>query len=89
MFPQGVPHKRGSIPLGSTRCLIGGMQKLFIEDNLNCFHMSTLFHNILHSPDYCCTAQARPSGEPIGTFPTISSVFRSITATKLSRPQAT
>ena len=38
---------------------------------------------------YCCTAQASPSGLATVTFPTISSVFKSITATWLSRPQAT
>ena len=75
------------------------MQKLLIEDNLDCFHMWTLFHNILHSslsairnlanPRYFCTAHASPSGEAMAIFPTISSVFRSMTATKLSRPQAT
>jgi len=27
---------------------IGGLQQLFIEYNLDCFHMSTSFHSILH-----------------------------------------
>jgi len=49
MFAQRFTNECGTIQFGATRGLIGGVQKLFIENNLDCFHMSTLFHSILHN----------------------------------------
>jgi hypothetical protein len=44
--------------------------------------------SVPRSYPYCRAAQASPSGPATAIFPTISSVFKSITATYPSRPQA-
>jgi hypothetical protein len=49
VLPQGFSNQCGTIPLRPACGLIRGLQKLFIENNLDCFHMSTLFHNIPHN----------------------------------------
>jgi hypothetical protein len=48
MFTQRIADQRGTIPLGSACGLICGVQKFLAENNLNCFHLSILFHKILH-----------------------------------------
>jgi hypothetical protein len=51
MFPQGVAHQRRSVSLRALGGLVGGVQQLFIQDNLNDLHMWNLFHSILHMED--------------------------------------
>ena len=48
VFSQGVTHQCGTIPFRPARGLIGGTQEFFIENNLDCFHMSSLFHSLFH-----------------------------------------
>ena len=50
MFPQRLAHERGTISFHSARGLVSGAQQLHIENNLDDFHMLTLFHSILHIP---------------------------------------
>jgi hypothetical protein len=38
MLSQCVAYQGGTISLRLPCGLIGGMQELFVEDNLNCFH---------------------------------------------------
>jgi hypothetical protein len=51
MFPQGVAHQSGPVPLSALRGLVGGVQQLFIQYDLNDLHMWNLFHSILHIKD--------------------------------------
>jgi hypothetical protein len=51
MFPQRVAHQCGTVSLCALRSLIGGVQQLFIQHDLNDFHMWSLFHSILHMED--------------------------------------
>src|SRR5580658_4104740 len=39
MFPQCVAHQRGTILLGSPHGLVGGAKELFIENDMDCFHI--------------------------------------------------
>ncbi len=48
MFPQRFAYHCGTILFGSASSLVGGAQQLRIENDLDGFHMSTLFHSILH-----------------------------------------
>jgi|SRR5580700_6717563 hypothetical protein len=64
MFAQGIPHERGTIALRPARSLVCCLQELLIENNLNGFHMWTLFHSILHirfEPDDRASASTLPS----------------------------
>lgn len=53
VLSQRVTYQCGTIPFRSARGLIGGMQELFIENDLDYFHMlnsiHTIFHIILHN----------------------------------------
>src|SRR5271165_1118766 len=49
MFPQGVAHQSGTVSPGALGGLVGSLQQLFIQHNLNDFHMWNLFHSILHT----------------------------------------
>jgi hypothetical protein len=48
MFPQSVAHQSGTISPSALRGLVGGVQQLFIQYDLNNLHMWNLFHSILH-----------------------------------------
>lgn len=50
MLPQRVSHQRRPIALRPPCRLIGGEQELFVEYDLNGFHMWILLHSILHIP---------------------------------------
>ncbi len=50
MFPQRFAHQDGTILFCSSSSLVGGAQQIFVENDLDGFHMSTLFHSILHIP---------------------------------------
>jgi hypothetical protein len=49
VLSQGFADQCGTIQLGPACCSIRGLQQFFIENNLDCFHMSTPFHSIFHS----------------------------------------
>jgi hypothetical protein len=51
VLAQGITYQCGSIPFRLACSLIGSTQELLIENNLDCFHMSILFHSILHIAD--------------------------------------
>jgi len=48
MLPQCITHQCGTILIRPPRGLIRGVQELFIENNLDCFHIRSLLHSILH-----------------------------------------
>src|SRR5580658_9489126 len=81
MLPQRFAHKGGTILFGSTCGLIGGAQKLLIEDNLDCFHVPILLHNMLHSILHTLSPDEAPFDAPhhlrigfcIGTTCTVTS----------------
>ena len=56
VLAQGVAHQCGTIPLGPARGLIGGPEKLLIEDNLNGFHIVDLI------PQYTPQSKTRCRG---------------------------
>ena len=49
MLPQCFTHQRGTIPFQAAGSPIRGLQKTSIENNPDCFHMSTLFENTRHA----------------------------------------
>src|SRR5207253_2254009 len=49
MLSQGVAHQSGTIPLRLARYPVGCLQQLFIEHNLNRFHMWTSSHSIVNN----------------------------------------
>jgi hypothetical protein len=49
VLPEGLTYQCGTISFHSPCRPIRGLQKTFIENNLDCFHMWTLFHSILHT----------------------------------------
>jgi hypothetical protein len=49
VFPQGFPHQGRTVALHSPRGPIRRLQKAFIKNNLDSFHVCTLFHSILHT----------------------------------------
>ena len=51
MFAQGITHQSRTVSAGALCGLIGGIQQLFIEYDLNDFHMWNLFHSILYMED--------------------------------------
>jgi len=52
VLPQRVTHQGGTISLGLTCSLIGSVQELFVEDNLNCFHIvESIPHYTTHSQE--------------------------------------
>jgi hypothetical protein len=72
MFTQGLAHQRGTIPFQPTRGSVCGLQKSFIENNLNRFHMSILLHSILHIPVIALSlplAESRSQGRMLRLFP--------------------
>ena len=50
MFSQGVTHQGGPVSIRAFRGLVGGVQQLFIQHDLNDLHMWSLFHSIIHIP---------------------------------------
>src|SRR5271165_2024546 len=48
MFPQSLAHQCGTVAFRPARGPIGGLQKLFLEDNLYGFHMWSLLHSLVH-----------------------------------------
>jgi hypothetical protein len=58
MLPQGVAHQSGPVSPGALRGLVGGVQQLFIQYDLNDLHVWNLFHSILHMKDTSRQADA-------------------------------
>jgi hypothetical protein len=48
MFPQRFAHQRGTVLFRSPRGLVGGLQEVLIKNDLDCLHMWTPLHSILH-----------------------------------------
>src|SRR5437588_8930050 len=46
MLPQGIAHQCRTIPLGSACSLIGRMQQLLIEYDLNCLHLCRTYSTV-------------------------------------------
>ena len=49
VLAKGFSNQCGAILLGVPRGAIGGLQELFVEYDLDGFHVWTLFHSIVHS----------------------------------------
>jgi hypothetical protein len=60
VVPEGLPHQCGTVLFHSPRCPIRGLQKTFIENNLDRFHMWTLVHSILHTQRLKCSPRLMP-----------------------------
>jgi hypothetical protein len=48
MFPQRIAHQGGAVLSRPLCSLIGGLQKLLVEDDLNYLHMWIILHTLLH-----------------------------------------
>jgi len=48
VFPQGVANQRGTVQLRASRGPVRRPQQPRIENNLDCLHIWTLIHSILH-----------------------------------------
>ena len=51
VLAESVTNQLGTVALSLTGSLVGRLQQFLVENNLYCFHMWTLFHNILWSGD--------------------------------------
>ena len=49
MGPEGFTNQRGAIQLRSPRRNFRGAEQFGIEDDLDCFHMWSPLHSILHN----------------------------------------
>jgi len=49
VLAQRIAHQCRAVSLGLLGNPVGGLQELFIEHNLHCFHMWTPVHSILNT----------------------------------------
>src|SRR5580704_11666663 len=51
MLTESITHQGGAVPLGATGGLISCAQQLFVEYDLNGFHMWSLLHSAFHKQE--------------------------------------